>query len=138
MFRSSDRDLPNDDKTQLAVLGALPDVVQDQMLRLLTDMVEDVLVLPQQPRVCLRVKASFALSHSWARLMMKWCVVVQMQFTPVPTLAQMEQLNGWRRLQNVLVLSRVNLTGNSGQRRGQNARLLRFQKRNGPQYILFP
>ena len=43
------RDLPNDDKIQLAVLGALPDVVQDQMLRLLTDMgIEDVLVLPEQ------------------------------------------------------------------------------------------
>ena len=47
------RDLPNDDKTQLAVLGALPDVVQDQMLRLLTDMgIEDVLVLPQADRGC--------------------------------------------------------------------------------------
>ena len=43
------RDLPSDEKTQLAVLGALPDVVQDQMLRLLRDMgIEDVLVLPQQ------------------------------------------------------------------------------------------
>ena len=43
------RDLPNDDKTQLAVLGALPDVVQDQMMRLFTDMgIDDVLVLPQQ------------------------------------------------------------------------------------------
>ena len=43
------RDLPNDDKVQLAVLGALPDVVHDQMLRLLTDMgIEDVLVLPEQ------------------------------------------------------------------------------------------
>ena len=43
------RDLPNDDKTQLAVLGALPDVVQDQMMRLFTDMgIDDVIVLPQQ------------------------------------------------------------------------------------------
>ena len=82
------RDLPNDDKTQLAVLGALPDVVQDQMLRLLTDMgIEDVLVLPATDRGFVlrgleRTRNSFALSHSWARLMMKWYVVVQMQFTP--------------------------------------------------------
>jgi len=41
------RDLPQTDQTQLAVLGALPDVVQDQMLRLLSDMgLENVLVLP--------------------------------------------------------------------------------------------
>lgn len=42
------RDLETSDKTQLAVLGALPDVVQDQMLRLLTQMgITDVMVLPQ-------------------------------------------------------------------------------------------
>lgn len=42
------RDLPQTNNTQLAVLGALPDVVQDQMLRLLENMgFENVLVLPQ-------------------------------------------------------------------------------------------
>lgn len=42
------RGLPSTDETQLAVLGALPDVVQDQMLRLLGRMgLENVLVLPQ-------------------------------------------------------------------------------------------
>lgn len=42
------RGLPDDNKTQLAVLGALPDVVQDQMLRLLSGMgINDVLILPQ-------------------------------------------------------------------------------------------
>src|SRR6056300_633989 len=42
------RDLPQSEKHQLAVLGALPDVVQDQMVRLLTQLgLEDVLILPQ-------------------------------------------------------------------------------------------
>lgn len=42
------RDLPQSEKHQLAVLGALPDVVQDQMVRLLIQLgLEDVLILPQ-------------------------------------------------------------------------------------------
>jgi light-independent protochlorophyllide reductase subunit N len=41
------RDLGETDKKQLAILGALPDVVEDQMMRLLADMgLSDVLVLP--------------------------------------------------------------------------------------------
>ena len=109
------RDLPNDDKTQLAVLGALPDVVQDQMLRLSNGYgyrrrTCSYRNRPQvRPQGLGRTRILFVLNHSWARLMMKWCAVAQMQFTPRFHLAQMEQLNGWRRLQNVLVLSRTNL-----------------------------
>ena len=40
--------LPSSEKTQLAVLGALPDIVQDQMMRLLEQLgLKNVFVLPQ-------------------------------------------------------------------------------------------
>ena len=42
------RSLPSSEKTQLAVLGALPDIVQDQMMRLLEQLgLKNVFVLPQ-------------------------------------------------------------------------------------------
>ena len=42
------RSLPSSERTQLAVLGALPDIVQDQMMRLLNELgLEDIFVLPQ-------------------------------------------------------------------------------------------
>ena len=42
------RSLPASEKTQLAVLGALPDIVQDQMMRLLEQLgLKNVFVLPQ-------------------------------------------------------------------------------------------
>ena len=42
------RSLPSSEKTQLAVLGALPDIVQDQMMRLLNQLgLENIFVLPQ-------------------------------------------------------------------------------------------
>ena len=84
------------------------------MLRLLTDMgIEDVLVLPQQTAgapagvgknthfIC----AQPFLGAAYDEMVRRGANAIHARFH----LAQMEQLNGWRRLQNVLVLSRTNL-----------------------------
>ena len=79
------RSLPSSEKTQLAVLGALPDIVQDQMMRLLEQLgLKNVFVLPQvkfddDVSIGKKILTLFVCSRSWVPAMKKWFVEVQNQ-----------------------------------------------------------